>query len=230
MPFNKFIFFQGKMAKIINLFGGPGAGKTTLAAAIFHSLKVLHLNAEIISEFPKDMIVEQNAQSLENQFYITANQGYRIWCAAKIYDYVIVDSPILLGAIYNKNQNIAAEFNAFLLKYHNEFDNINIFLKRAKNLVHRMSGRIHDIDEALKKDKEIRNFLDENNLKYYTFSRMDPNLIQSILKEVLHIDDLEIEDNFYNFYNRIQQDEFRRQNKKASRSKEKPIFLDKLFN
>ena len=134
------------MAKIINLFGGPGAGKTTLAAALFHSLKVLHLNAEIISEFPKDMIVEQNAQALDNQFYITANQGYRIWCAAKVYDYVIVDSPVLLGAIYNKNQNIAVEFNAFLLKYHNEFDNVNIFLKRAKNLIHRMSGRVHDID------------------------------------------------------------------------------------
>lgn len=218
------------MAKIINLFGGPGAGKTTLAAAIFHSLKVLHLNTEIISEFPKDMIVEQNAQSLENQFYITANQGYRIWCAAKVYDYVIVDSPILLGAIYNKNKNIAKEFNTFLLKYHNEFDNVNIFLKRAKHLVHRMSGRVHDIDEALKKDKEIRDFLDANNLPYFTLSRLDPNIVQKILKDILHIQDLKIEENFYNFYDKIQQEEFRRQNKKASRSKEKPIFLDKLFD
>lgn len=218
------------MAKIINLFGGPGAGKTTLAAAIFHSLKVLHLNAEIISEFPKDMIVEQNAQSLENQFYITANQGYRIWCAAKVYDYVIVDSPILLGAIYNKNQNIAMEFNAFLLKYHNEFDNINIFLKRAKNLIHRMSGRVHDIEEAIRKDKEIRDFLDNNNLPYFALSRLDPNIVQKIIKDILQIQDLDVEDNFYNFYDRIQQDEFHRQNKKASRRKEKPIFLDKLFD
>ncbi len=217
------------MAKIINLFGGPGAGKTTLAAAIFHSLKVLHLNAEIISEFPKDMIVEQNAQSLDNQFYITANQGYRIWCAAKVYDYVIVDSPILLGAIYNKNQNISREFNAFLLKYHNEFDNVNIFLKRARNLIHRMNGRVHDIDEAIKKDSEIRIFLDNNKLPYHTLSRTDPNIIQKIIKDILQIRNLKVEDNFYRYYDRIQQDEFLRQNKKASRTKEKPIFLDKLF-
>lgn len=218
------------MAKIINLFGGPGAGKTTLAAALFHSLKVLHLNAEIISEFPKDMIVEQNAQALDNQFYITANQGYRIWCAAKVYDYVIVDSPVLLGAIYNKNQNIAVEFNAFLLKYHNEFDNVNIFLKRAKNLIHRMSGRVHDIDEAIKKDNEILDFLKNNKLTYHTFNRVDPNIVQKILKDILQIHNNEVEDNFYNFYDKIQQDEFRRQNKKASHSKEKPIFLDKLFD
>lgn len=218
------------MAKIINLFGGPGAGKTTLAAALFHSLKVLHLNAEIISEFPKDMIVEQNAQSLDNQFYITANQGYRVWCAAKIYDFVIVDSPILLGAIYNKNKNIAKEFNAFLLKYHHEFDNTNIFLERKKNLIHRMSGRIHDIDEAINKDKEIKLFLDENNISYHSFNRLEPNIVQKIIKDILKIQNAEVEENFYNFYDKIQQEEYRRQNKKASRSKEKPIFLDKLFD
>lgn len=218
------------MAKIINLFGGPGAGKTTLAAALFHSLKVLHLNAEIISEFPKDMIVEQNAQALDNQFYITANQGYRIWCAAKVYDYVIVDSPILLGAIYNKNTNISTEFNSFLLKYHNEFDNVNIFLKRAKNLIHRMSGRVHDIDEAIKIDNEILDFLKENSLTFHTLSRKDPNIVKKILKDILQIHNNEVEDNFYNFYDKIQQDEFRRQNKKASHCKEKPVFLDKLFD
>ncbi len=217
------------MAKIINLFGGPGAGKTTLAAAIFHSLKILQINAEIISEFPKDMILEQNAQALDNQFYITANQAYRIWCAAKVYDYVIVDSPILLGAIYNKNPNIAAEFNAFLLKYHHEFDNINIFLLRGEKNQHPMSGRIHDIDEAIKKDIEIRNFLDQNQLQYYIYSRLDPNVVKKILRDILKIQKLDTQDKFSNFYDKIQQTEFRRQTKKASHRNEKPVFLDKLF-
>lgn len=216
------------MAKIINLFGGPGVGKTTLAAAIFHALKVLDLNTEIVSEFPKDMIVEQNAQSLENQFYITANQGYRIWCAAKIYDYVIVDSPILLGAIYNKNKNIAPEFNAFLLKYHYEFDNVNIFLERGKKLLFGMSGRIHSIEEAIIKDKEIKNFLDTNKIEYFTINRLEPNIVQKILRDILQIKEAENKRNIYSYYETILRNETKQIAKKARKKPQNPV-LDNLF-
>jgi GTPase SAR1 family protein len=175
------------MAIILNLFGGPGSGKTTLAAGIFHSLKILHKNVEIVSEFPKELILAQNQIALDNQFYVTGHQAYRQWSASKIYDYVIMDSPILLGAIYNNDEHISAEFNAFLLKYHQEFDNINIYLKRDSNWLYSTKGRRHNSEEALSKDEEIFNFLVDNNIDFHEIDRMNPNIEQHILGNILKI-------------------------------------------
>ena len=38
---------------IINIFGGPGTGKSTLAAYIFHNLKCRHVEVEVVTEYAK---------------------------------------------------------------------------------------------------------------------------------------------------------------------------------
>lgn len=39
---------------VVNLFGGPGSGKSTGAAYVFARLKMLGYNAELVTEFAKD--------------------------------------------------------------------------------------------------------------------------------------------------------------------------------
>jgi adenylate kinase family enzyme len=41
------------MSKVINLFGGPGCGKSTLAARIFSILKLKDISCELINEYAK---------------------------------------------------------------------------------------------------------------------------------------------------------------------------------
>lgn len=43
---------------IINLFGAPGAGKSTGAAYVFSQLKAAGVNAELVTEFAKDKVWE----------------------------------------------------------------------------------------------------------------------------------------------------------------------------
>lgn len=43
---------------VINLFGGPSAGKSTLAAGVFYNLKCMGINCELITEYPKDKVWE----------------------------------------------------------------------------------------------------------------------------------------------------------------------------
>lgn len=57
---------------VVNLFGGPGSGKSTGAAYVFARLKMLGYNAELVTEFAKDKTWEKNETALAAQDYITA--------------------------------------------------------------------------------------------------------------------------------------------------------------
>ena len=54
---------------VINLFGGPGVGKSTLCASVFARLKIMGVDCEMASEYVKDIIWEESYKKLENQIY-----------------------------------------------------------------------------------------------------------------------------------------------------------------
>ena len=58
--------------KVINLFGGPGSGKSTTAASVFSKLKIMGYNVELVTEFAKDMVWEQHDSIFDNQLLIFA--------------------------------------------------------------------------------------------------------------------------------------------------------------
>ena len=53
---------------IVNLFGVPGAGKSTGAAYIFSQLKMKGINAELITEFAKEKYGKIMKKSLKISF------------------------------------------------------------------------------------------------------------------------------------------------------------------
>ena len=55
---------------VVNLFGAPGAGKSTGAAYIFSKLKMAGINAELVTEFAKDKVWEESKAVFQNQAYI----------------------------------------------------------------------------------------------------------------------------------------------------------------
>ena len=54
----------GRIMLVVNLFGAPGAGKSTGAAYIFSRLKMLGINAELVTEFAKDKVWENNQEAI----------------------------------------------------------------------------------------------------------------------------------------------------------------------
>lgn len=146
---------------VINLFAGPGAGKSTTAAGVFSLLKLHGVNAELITEFAKDLIWEGRHAALANQYYVTAKQYHRMWRVKDQVDVMITDSPILLAMVYGDNPGA---FNRQLFHLHSEFNNVNYFIKRAKP--YQPKGRNQTEDEAHDLDKEIRKLLDEFKISY----------------------------------------------------------------
>ena len=48
------------MSKLINLFGGPGIGKSSIASGITYKLKKKHINCDMPYEFPKALAWDHN--------------------------------------------------------------------------------------------------------------------------------------------------------------------------
>lgn len=60
------------MCIVINLWGGPGCGKSTTMARIFSELKVKGYNVEMVSEFAKDLVYEKRDETMKDELYIFA--------------------------------------------------------------------------------------------------------------------------------------------------------------
>lgn len=149
---------------VINLFGSPGTGKSTLSAYIFSKLKLMGVNCELVSEFAKDLVWEENYTALENQLYISGHQSYKLSKLKGKVDVVIVDSPLILGGFYNHDENINEDLNKLLLKIFNSYNNMNFFLKRVKK--YNPVGRIQTEEESNEIAKELLDLIDNFNLDY----------------------------------------------------------------
>ena len=116
----------------MNLFGGPSAGKSTLAAVTFAKLKMMGINCELVTEFAKDKVWEKNNVALSNQIYIFAKQYYRIARCADQVDVIITDSPLFLSPFYNKDPEIDESLKQLCYTISSRYDNLNYFVKRVK--------------------------------------------------------------------------------------------------
>ena len=148
--------------KVINLTGGPGSGKSTTAAGLFYKMKIKGYSVELVTEYSKDKTYEGHFNHLEDQLYIFGKQHRRLARLVGHVDYAITDSPLYLSIIYNKSYG--STFDKFVLECYNSYDNINIFIERAKPYVN--IGRSQTENEARDIDKNIKALLTSTLLPY----------------------------------------------------------------
>ena len=168
----------------IQLFAGPGTGKSTTQAGLFHKFKELDHKTEMIHEYAKDLTYENADNKLKNQFYVTAKQHHRlkrIEDGGEV-DYVIHDSPFIMGLAYlNKNDSAFPNkaFENFVKELYSNYNNLNIFIERNDSHKYQEYGRSQSYEEACQKDSEILNLLDDLSIPYIKMP-MGPNLIDAI--------------------------------------------------
>ncbi len=175
-----------KSPLIVNIFGGPGSGKSTTAAGVYYHMKMLHLNVELSTEFAKELSWEDRCVALDDQPYILGEQHHRLHRLDGKVDAIITDCPLTMGAAYLKDNAISYEdiFTNFTIRLFNSMDNFNFFMRRG-NSEYKNEGRTQSLEESIEKDNIIENMLIDNAIPYTTVIS-DGTAVQYILIDVVN--------------------------------------------
>lgn len=139
---------EDKRCVVVNFFGVPSAGKSTGAAYVFSKLKMAGVNAELITEFAKDKVWEENAEVFkpDNQCYLFGKQFYRMSRCREKVEVIITDSPLPLSILYNRSEVLGEAFNQTVMNCFNSFKNLSYLVLRDKP--YNPSGRLHTEKES----------------------------------------------------------------------------------
>lgn len=152
------------MTLVVNLFGGPNAGKSTLAGFLFSSLKLKGYVVDIALEYAKIMGYEKRYNILQDQLYIFAKQNRALKRLSGSVDIIVTDSPLLLGLAYTE-KGYYPSFSPLVWEVFNSYNNLN-FLLQPRNIPFQQEGRFQNKEESKEKHKEIESLLDRLNVEY----------------------------------------------------------------
>ena len=175
------------MSKLVNLFGGPGIGKSGIAAGLTYELKRRHISCNNPYEFPKKLAWDKNYPAIQDQLYVFANQHRGIAeCYNKV-DYIIIDSPVMFSTIYHSYytkgypaENYGQSFHNMVVDLHNTYDNLNILLKRSNTEINE-AERFQDLKQSIEIDELCKTKLEEHNLPFVEIEVND-DTVSEILK------------------------------------------------
>jgi hypothetical protein len=154
----------------INLFAGPGSGKSTLRAEVFAKLKwagVVVEEVTEVTEVAKDIVWDETTSLFKDPLYVFAEQWHRMERLRGKVSHIITDSPTPISIVHNHLYGVKDEsLDRLMWDRFNSFVNINIFLVRTKPYV--KIGRYQDESGARHIDDLIRAELIVNDVPFST--------------------------------------------------------------
>lgn len=158
---------DGNKTIVVNLFAGPGAGKSTTCAGVFERLKLKGINCEMATEYAKDKVWEESFKTLDDQIYVFGKQLHKIKRLLGKVDVIITDSPLLFSIQYDSEHN--ETFRKLVIDQHERLNNLNFFIVR--NDSYQQAGRMQTLEESKGIDDSIKEILKENNVEYIVVNK-----------------------------------------------------------
>lgn len=180
---------SGKKTIIINLLGGPGCGKSVMAAALFVALKIRGYSVEYVQEFAKTLVWTKQFSRLNNQHYVSTKQYEILKQMDGMVDFIVTDGPLYHGLMYNMlnpdNTSDKDKTRNWILTCAAEFNNVNVMLKRG-SFRYESEGRIQTEEQACEIDVVLRHILKQNGVDFKqieTFSSKDD--VNGVVDDIL---------------------------------------------
>jgi nicotinamide riboside kinase len=152
------------VTSVINLFGGPGSGCSTMRARIFSELKYKQINCEEVLEYVKEIIYDESSKKIDNEILIFGHQYHKMKRLNEDVDVIVTDGPLVHSAFYS--QNSSQIFQDLVLEEFHKFKNYNFFLDR--NHPYSEVGRIQDESEADRISENLKSYLERNKITFST--------------------------------------------------------------
>lgn len=170
------------MTKIINLYGAPGSGKSTIASGLFFHMKMAGLNVELATEYIKSKVFEENPYPFKDQLYCFAKQHKKLRELNGKVDFIITDSPLLMSLVYNSTE--VPLFNDLVIQYYNMYDNVNFLLTRQH--AYHTEGRKQTEQEADEVGTRLEEYLKQYNIEYKTLPSNESmyNILQILYRSM----------------------------------------------
>lgn len=155
--------------KVINVIGGPGSDKSLFSAAINLYLSLHGLTVEIIPDYAKTLVWQQNFEVLKNQYYIAQRQYDMLNLIDGQVHFLITECSLPQLLFYNENyaDNICdvGKTREQILQWYRQNDNINVMVRRGVKKYVR-TGRFQDEEQALEVDRGLQRILQREGLPY----------------------------------------------------------------
>lgn len=145
------------MTTIINLFGGPGCGKSTLAAGVYSELKRAGESVELVREYVKAWAWRGERIRAWDELYIFAKQLREESNLYGKVDFIVTDRPLGLSVVYERMYGYPGASMLYDTYMHvlgrqlrDDVRSIDLIVRREKPYV--KSGRFESEDDARKVD------------------------------------------------------------------------------
>ncbi len=150
--------------KCLNLFAGPGSGKSSIGTGVFSLLKHHQINCEFTGEYAKTLAWDGRLNMKVNSLKIFAEQHHRQFILDGKVEVIVTDSPLLISSAFRKPFDEL--FHAMVAREFKMYDNINYFILREKPFVQK--GRRENLEEAKELDNDIFSLLEREQVKFTT--------------------------------------------------------------
>lgn len=176
---------------VINLYGGPGTGKSTGAAFLYHQLKIQHINAELVREYVKEWAWDSRTISMYDQIYFLGKQTRKESMLYGKVDWIVTDAPIMMILYYAQKYcsvSVSEGVRAAVLALYRQCadDGINHYhVLLNRNSPYQSEGRYQSEKEALEMDEEIRKLLVSLKIPIIEAQTGEDNL-KIVLKNLLN--------------------------------------------
>jgi hypothetical protein len=182
------------MTIIVNLYGGPGSGKSVTAAYTFALAKSLGINAELVSEYVKQWAWEGRQPVNYDQFYFFGQQSRREYCLFNKVELIVSDSPVALCGYFAQvfgSPSQALCFRHMVNEYYSMLEKsgvtcLHVFLNRKGTYDSR--GRFQTEEEAMQMDMDQQSYLKSLGFDFITLDA-DSYASQEILNKVKEMRD-----------------------------------------